>query len=83
MERRTLLLGAAFGFTAVILIALAAGLGWFRPTTTDARLSVQESFDFGRISATQRVVKTVEFTNIGSEPLVIKDVLPVPPPEGG
>ena len=43
----------------------------------------QQTYNFGRISAAQQVVKEVEFTNTGTLPLVIEDVLPVPPPEGG
>ncbi|MBI2887085.1 MAG: DUF1573 domain-containing protein [Chloroflexi bacterium] len=78
VERACLLVLLLFGG---LLLLTACG-----PTSQadGPRLSlIKSTYDFGKISATQQVVKEVEFTNTGGRPLVIEDVLPMPPAEGG
>lgn len=83
MNRRALLSVAALGLGAAAVAVMVLTLGTSGKASSGPRLSVQDSYDFGRISAAQQVVKEVVVTNAGTEVLVIKDVLPVPPPEGG
>ncbi|GEM_PF-6706692 len=72
-------------FLGTLLLFVGCGGSSKQATTsTGPRLSLlQDTYDFGTVSNAQKVVKEVEFTNSGAQPLMIKDVLPVPPPEGG
>ena len=79
MKHRMRILGITFG---VALLLLAGGCGQTE-SAGEPRLSVQDTHEFGRISAAQQVVKEIAVENVGSQTLLIKDVLPAPPPEGG
>ena len=67
-------------------LALLSGCSQSQPNplkTGGAKLSLgQQTYDFGQISANQKVLKELEFTNTGTQPLTIKDVLPIAPPGG-
>lgn len=65
---------------ALLILFVACGQN---PQVSQAQLTLnQESYDFGTISTKQQVVQELEFTNTGTEALLIRDVLPVPPPGG-
>jgi hypothetical protein len=85
MNRQATIGVAALAIGVVALVALVlASRGSDGVVVSGARLSLkQDTYDFGKIRAPERLVKEIEFSNTGTEPLVIKDILPIPPPEGG